>query len=316
MKEIIEKRQNFREKPISERNSAIGRHWRSGLAVLLALLAPLLAAARPVTLENLFRDSQGRDYQSPSPDELRQAEQLFQRAFAGRIEAADWAALGFRVERLTEQGGVLTVIREAPDQRRGRGFYAFVDSPVSAPILQAPHALSDRYTGIIAVELFASGRFAAGAWSTAPRGYQDDDEDVDADMAHRPDSYFVAFSRAAAMSRPAKVVVQLHGFAADKRKTEAGRRAGAIVSASQRQPTPVAEEIARCLGGVFAEPVLLYPLQVKELGGLTNQIAQTLRTLDHFSFVHLELAQPLREQLHRDAEARQRFGACLAGTRP
>jgi len=316
VKEIIEKRQNFREKPISERNSAIGRHWRSGLAVLLALLAPLLAAARPVTLENLFRDSQGRDYQSPSPDELRQAEQLFQRAFAGRIEAADWAALGFRVERLTEQGGAFTVIREAPDQRRGRGFYAFVDSPVSAPILQAPHALSDRYTGIIAVELFASGRFAAGAWSTAPRGYQDDDEDVDADMAHRPDSYFVAFSRAAAMSRPAKVVVQLHGFAADKRKTEAGRRAGAIVSASQRQPTPVAEEIARCLGGVFAEPVLLYPLQVKELGGLTNQIAQTLRTLDHFSFVHLELAQPLREQLHRDAEARQRFGTCLAGARP
>lgn len=316
MKEIIEKRQNFREKPISERNSAIGRRWRSGLAVLLALSAPLLAAARPPTLENLFRESQGRDYQPPSPDELRQAEQLFRRAFAGRIEAAEWAALGFRVERLAERGGAFTVIREAPDQQRGRGFYAFVDSPVSAPILQAPHALSDRYTGIIAVELFASGRFAAGAWSTAPRGYQDDDEDVDADMAHRPDSYFIAFSRAAAMSRPAKVVVQLHGFAADKRKTEAGRRAGAIVSASQRQPTPVAEEVARCLGGAFAEPVLLYPLQVKELGGLTNQIAQTLRTLDHSGFVHLELAQPLREQLHRDAEARQRFGACLAGARP
>ncbi|HRD68087.1 MAG TPA: hypothetical protein PKY50_18275 [Candidatus Competibacter sp.] len=315
MKKIDEKRQNFRGKPVSERKKAIGRRWRGWLAVLLALSAPALAA-RPATLESLFRDSQGRDYQPPSPDELRQAEQLFQRAFAGQVETADWAALGFQVERLTEQGGVLTVIRESPDQRRGRGFYAFAAPLAGAPILQAPHALSDRYTGIIAVKLFASGRFAAGAWSTAPRAYQDDDEDVDADMAHRPDSYFVAFSRAAAVSRPAGAVIQLHGFAAEKRKTGAGRKAGAIVSASQRQPTPAAEGIARCLGGAFAEPVLLYPLQVKELGGLTNQIAQTLRMLGHSGFVHLELAQPLREQLHRDAEARQRFGTCLAGARP
>lgn len=295
----------------------VGRpRWRGWLAVLLALMPSTLAAA-PAILESLFRESQGREYQSPSSDELRQAEQLFLRAFAGRIEAVDWAALGFQVERVTGQGHAFTVIRERSDQRRGRGFYAFAAARADAPVLQAPHALSDQHTGAIATGLFAGGQFAAGAWSTAPRRYQDDDEgEVDADMAHRPDSYFVAFSRAAALSRPASAILQLHGFAADQRKTEAGRGAGVIVSAGQRQPTPAAESIARCLGEAFAEPVLLYPVQVKELGGLTNQIGQTLRTLGNAGFVHLELARPLREQLRRDVESRQRFGACLAGARP
>lgn len=302
----------------AEKNTMGRPRWRGWLAVVLAL-APLTLAAQPTTLENLFRESQGRDYQPPSPDELRQAEQLFQRAFAGRIAAAEWATLGFQVERVSENTQVFTVIREQPDWRRGCGFYVFA-APASpgAPILQAPHALSDQHTGAIALHLFAGGQFAAGAWSTAPRRYQDDEDEtvVDADMAHQPNSYFTAFSRAAALAQPASAILQLHGFSADKRKTEAGRVAGVIVSAGQRQPTPAAEQTARCLSEKLAEPVLLYPRDVRELGGLTNQIGRVLRTLGSAGFVHIELAQPVREQLRVDAELRQRFGACLARVQP
>lgn len=67
---------------------------------------------------------------------------------------------------------------------------------------------------------------------------------------------------------------------------------------------------------MFTEPVLLYPVQVGELGGVTNQIGQTLRTLGSRAFVHLELARPLRERLREDAATRRRFGDCLAGARP
>lgn len=297
-------------------NSVSQPRWRGWLALLLAIW-PLALAAQPTTLENRFRESQGRDYQPPSSDELRQAEQLFQRAFAGRIEATEWAALGFQVERVTENDRVFMVIREQPNQRRGHGFYTFAAPMTDAPILQAPHALSDQHTGVIALHLFAEGRFAAGAWSTAPRRYQDDeDQTVDADMAHQPDSYFIAFSRAAALARPARALLQLHGFATHKRKTEAGRAAGVIVSAGQRQPTPAAEQIARCLAEKLTTPVLLYPQDVRELGALTNQVGKALRTLGHSGFVHIELAQPVREQLRADAELRQRFGACLVRVRP
>ena len=293
-----------------------GRRWRGWLAAGLAMW-PLSQAIGAETLESQWRDSQSREYQQPTAEELARAEALFRRAFAGESGAtlaADWAALGLQIASVTENDRVFTVIREKPDQRRGRGFYAFT-APAPTPVLQAPHALSDQHTGVIAMRLFRAGRFAAGAWSTAPRSYEDDeDETVNADMARRPDSYFIAFSHAAA-AQSGRVVVQLHGFAAEKRKTEAGRTAGAIVSAGQSPATPASEQTARCLSGVFTEPVLLYPNQINDLGALVNPVGKALRALGNAGFVHIELALPVREQLRNDAGLRGRFGTCLAGVR-
>ncbi|MCB1778275.1 MAG: hypothetical protein KDI50_12645, partial [Candidatus Competibacteraceae bacterium] len=226
---------------------------------------------------------------------------------------ADWAALGYKIEQITDNNQLFTIVRERPDQRWGRGFYAFAALPAGYPVLQAPHSFFDQNTGSIALRLFAQGRFAAGAWNTVRRSYRNSGgEKVDADMAHLPESPFIAFSRAVAFARPASAILQLHGFAAENRKTQAGRTAGAIISAGQHQPTPAVDQTVRCLDALFAEPILLYPTQVQELGGTTNAIGQTLRELGSKAFVHIELAQPLRDQLRDNKTLQWQFGDCLA----
>lgn len=300
--------------------------WRtlrqSSVVILLALLSPILLAAQPTSLNRLFATSQTRTYQPPSPEELKQAESLFRQAFSGPLlpeQEAAWAVLGFEVLRVTEKNErVFTVIRERRDQRQGRGFYVFSTAPAGVPILQAPHALNDEHTGAIAIGLFVNNPFAAGAWSTAPRRHQTEDGETttNSDMAHQSDSYFIAFSRAAALARPNSAILQLHGFSTAKRKTAAGRRAGVIVSAGQHESTPALTQTVDCLRDGLNAPVLAYPQEVRELGARTNEIGEMLRTFNRSSFVHIEIAQPLRSQLRADAELRQRIGACLAGVRP
>lgn len=317
MNEII---QNFRSAP---KPAGIPSNqpcwWWIGLVALLAWLPPA-GAAQQSPLNRLLQDSQTKAYQAPSPDELKQVEYLFRQAFTGAARPAQraaWAALGFTVERVTEKQQVFTVIREQPNQRQGRGLYIFALAAAGAPILQAPHALDDKHTGAIAIALLAEGGFMAGAWSTAPRRYENEDDEVvkDSDMAHQPDSYFIAFSRAAAAAQPASAILQLHGFSNAKRKTDIGRRANVIVSAGQHQPTPAAEQVAGCLRNLM-NYALLYPTEVKELGALTNQIGQALRTLERSSFVHIEMNQPLRDQVNADPSVRQRVGACLLKAHP
>lgn len=290
-----------------------------GLAMGL-MLSAATASAESSRLESLWSASRSDEYRAPTPEALAKTEQLFRRTLAGEMGealAADWAALGYKMEQVTQKNQFLTVVREQPDQRWGRGFYVFAALPTGHPVLQAPHAFHDLHTGRLALRLFGQGRFAAGAWNTVRRSYENSDgEKVNADLAHLSESPFIAFSRAVAFARPASAILQLHGFSAEKRSTRTGRAAGAIISAGQPQPTPAAERTARCLDALFTEPVLLYPIQVGELGGTTNTIGQTLRALGSNAFVHIELARPLREQLHDNEALQQQFGDCLAGVQP
>lgn len=300
-------------------------HWLHWLAILIALL-PLVArpatrpATQPPTLFRLLQDSQSRDYRPLAPAEAKQVEYLFRQAFNGAArpeQRAAWAALGFQVERVTENQRVFTVIREQPNRRQGRGLYIFAKAAVGAPILQAPQIPDDKHTGAIGIALMAEGRFTASAWSTAPRPRQNDDDEAvtGTDSANPPDSYLIAFSRAAAVAQPTSAILQLHGFNTAKRKTEAGRRASVIVSAGQREATPAAEQTVRCLRELIGS-VLLYPQDTKELGALTNPVGEALRGLGRTGFVRVEMAPSLREKLYADPALRQRFGGCLAAVRP
>ena len=69
--------------------------------------------------------------------------------------------------------------------------------------------------------------------------------------------------------------------------------------------------VADCLQRRLQEPVRLYPRDVRELGATRNVQGRLLRERGHDGFVHVELAQPLRERLRNEQELRSGFAACL-----
>jgi hypothetical protein len=177
-----------------------------------------------------------------------------------------------------------------------------------------PHGMKDYKTGRIGLRLFQEGGFSAGAWNTAPRYRKGGGARTDWDLAHLEDTFFTAFTRAFARARPAGRLIQVHGFAAEKRDTEAGASADLIVSPGGHALPPGFLALARCLEGSLALAVRVYPLEVRELGGTTNVSGRILRSLGHDGFVHLELAYPVRKRLLRDAPLRRDLIRCLEGT--
>jgi hypothetical protein len=60
--------------------------------------------------------------------------------------------------------------------------------------------------------------------------------------------------------------------------------------------------------------VLLFPEEVRELGGTTNTNAAALRALGGAAeFLHLEMARDVRRDLVRQPALRARMGECLIG---
>lgn len=292
---------------------------RGRLVMLVALLLTNLTrvdAAAP--LAEHYQASRCATFMGAYNDELRAAQSLFERALRGEdlaspALAAAWAALGFDWFALRDRDIRWWVAREQSGHCRGRGFYAFNARADSDTVLQAPHRFKDTGTGIIALRLAESGAYRAVAWNTAARLIEADGESYSADMAHRWDGYFMAFTQAFAAALPEARLVQLHGFATDKRRSPQAATADLIVSAGSRSPTAAARAVADCLRPVFPDAVRLYPYEVAELGATTNLQGKLLRSLGHSGFVHLELGGGLRARLQDDAGLRAKLCRCLAG---
>ena len=286
--------------------------WTSLLMLATAVLASFPAAA---DLEALWRAHRVEAYRPPPPEELARAEALFLRTLAGPAApglAADWAALGFDLRPLDDDARRLWVLAEQPRRRDGRGLFALAGDPAGRLYLQAPHSFKDLHTGRIGLRLFAEGAFAAGAWNTVPRRYTDEDEDpVQADMAHHEASYLEPFTRALVRHQPQALTLQLHGFAGGSRRSAAARGAGFIVSAGSTRASVAAEALTRCLADRFGAPALLYPRDTRELGGTRNRIGRILRAAGNEGFLHLEAALAIRQRLRDDAGSRRRLLTCL-----
>jgi hypothetical protein len=292
---------------------------RGRLVILVALCVSCVGRVdAAATLAELYQASRCAAFVAARPDELAEAQGLFQRALRGTdlaspALAAAWAALGFDWFAVPDRDIRWWVAREQAGRCRGRGFYAFNARAHSDTVLQAPHRFKDSGTGIIALRLAESGAFRAVAWNTAARLIEADGESFSADLAHRWDSYFVAFTQAFAVALPEARLVQLHGFAADKRRSPQAATADLIVSAGSRWPTAAARAVADCLRPAFADAVRLYPYEVAELGATTNLQGKLLRSLGHNGFVHLELSGGVRARLRHDAGLRTKLRRCLAG---
>ena len=268
------------------------------------------------SIEAILESTALRDgYEPATQEKMNDAAHAFQRLLqeGGSPELVrNLEDLGFSVPESRKAGGSsLLFVREAPERATGKGFYMIKEqgSPV---LVQAPHRYKDAGTGTILARLMEEHDFGAAAWNTAPRWYEGASGRVDADLAHIEVSHFNAFTLAFARAYPEGTVVQLHGFARDKRTTAYGRSASIIVSSGTERPAGVARAVAECLGSALpAETVLLYPMQVRELGATTNTNAQALRDIGFDRFVHIELSRELRDRLLDDRGLRARLAESI-----
>lgn len=198
--------------------------------------------------------------------------------------------------------GAFVLRQQSPKQTLGRG---------QVPLLiQAPHRFYDTHTGQIALLLSTEAPVQAIAWNTVPR-YENKAPDQLSDLAHQPNSIFALFAVQFALQNPAGRVIQLHGFAREKRTTAAAQRSQLIVSSGTATASDNARKIAGCLAQSLSG-VSLYGQEVHELGGTQNSTGQQLRQLAFSGFIHLEMSLSVRQQLLEDTALRQQFAQCLS----
>lgn len=237
---------------------------------ILLLFVVVQSAVRcdAADIEALLKDAQqGGSFMPLSGEELEKVEKLFVALFqdSNKDLAKEWNALQFRVVSIQDKGEPMTAIIEEEGAKRGRGFFVFRSRNKSAMALQMPHSFGDVRTGTVGLKLFQDGQFYAAAWNTIRRNEKKDGHGGSVDLAHVTESYFTAFARAFAQSFDKGGLLQIHGFAEEKRVTAGGKGAEIIVSSGTIHPTQGAWYLDTCWEqrGKFA--VRLYPTEVLEL---------------------------------------------------
>lgn len=271
----------------------------------LAESADIGAMLREASREGVFRESNDR--------ELRRAEELFVRTLKGEpatILREGWRGLNFELHELAGENENFILLREREGHRTGRGFF-LVRRGGNPILLQMPHSFKDEQTRRIGLDMALEGRCLVAVWNTVPRWYDERGYRVDADLAHLPDSYFTALTRAFLRVTAAGTVAQLHGFEAGKRKSSPGAKADVIISSGTKSVTSRVRKAAACLAKDSGAKVLVYPTDVRELGGTTNSIAMLMGELGSSGFIHLELSGKFRSELKNSASLRSSMNRCL-----
>jgi hypothetical protein len=277
-------------------------------------------SARADPLRSLLRQaSSARVFSLPSATELAAVEQLFAQLLAGSSDPqsakmqASASALGLDLKSVNG----FTVLMEKMDARRGRGFFAFRQAGMnkSLDVLQVPHSFKDEMTRDIGLGLFAEGRFAAVAFNTVPRRFNDDNgQEVVADMAHITGTYFLALTQATAKVLGRGRTLQIHGFEQGKRKSALLADSDIILSAGHAGPPASLRQSRELLQQRLQRNVVLYGEGIKELGATTNVEAAALRALGYDNFIHVEMSRTMRAIMRDDAGARkQLLSSILAG---
>ncbi len=263
---------------------------------------------------NLGLHQRERNYMPWNSADLQRAEELFGAMFKGDFTKnlfSAWSRLGMTLS--TVNSGSTTFYKLAPTaSREGSGYYLFRPAPALPVTLQAPHQFHDRHTGHIAELLFLEHSAAALALNSAHRFRVDNRSSsaVYADLAHNAASPMMAFTRAFATFYNNGKIVQIHGFARNKRDNQFNRRKAFIISGGTRWVTPTSAEVATCLAQQFSD-VALFPRDINELGGTTNSMASWLALIGHKGFIHIEIDAINRKNLLNKRQLRDAFWSCL-----
>jgi hypothetical protein len=239
-------------------------------------------------------------YRIPSEAERQLARAAFEALLRGR--SADVGAFGFETVPIAEWPGVV-LLREQLRDRRGAGAYVVRTGSTSTLVVQAPHTFYDEGTFPLACDMFQRTQARALFINTTHRyksAADDRNGEHPADVAHAPDSIFLAMTEGLVTAIPTVDVIQLHGF--QNRETSAR----AVVSAGERRPGSALVARARTnLEAVVGPRVLAYPEDTNELGATTNVEGMTVRRSGG-RFLHVEMDGELRRALVADISLRAR----------
>jgi hypothetical protein len=295
-------------------------------AVVLLVLAQPAAAGE---LEKRLNEAWGTTYRAPATADLDKAQALFRSMFRGDFGnsvKSGWKSIGFEMGRLVLPAGAVYYVREQPDKKTGRGFYA-VRPGVPPRLLQGPHKSNDLHTDVITARAVEEHGFAGGAWNTVSRKL--------VDLAHVKASFFNSFTRAFGEAHGAGgTIAQVHGYSTSLHP-EFPAETNHILSPVEYTHL----EQYRGLGWVRGTAVpadhwvwryrecmevmpriletLVYPDEVGDLGGFpddntpnTNKEA-LWSVAPEADFLHVELSLPERERLRDDVTVRGLFAGCL-----
>ncbi|MDZ7686078.1 MAG: hypothetical protein U5O39_14570 [Gammaproteobacteria bacterium] len=267
-----------------------------------------LAQGEVRDLAKTFSDHWGGRFDPIDSAELARARELFNRLLTN-IDDPDIGghleALGLSSCRFTTPNGPVRVVHEREHDRRGRGVFAFRGESASLAILQAPHTRNDLGTGLITGAWMAHLDMRAAAWNTVSRR-----GGAGADLARARQSYFTALTDAAIDTLLVPLVIQVHGYAPERRATRAGRDSRVIVSSGRLRSNRCTRQITRRLSRHIA-PVRLFPRDIEELGATQNPVGSLLHQRERGEFVHIELARELREHLRQEHTLSLELGRCL-----
>ncbi len=161
-------------------------------------------------------------------------------------------------------------------------------------VIQIPHKHHDLHTQFIGERFFKHPEVDIAMFNGEQRY-----NSPNADLTHLNHSLFTAISDAMNTLKRNGRIIQIHGYAAEKRETTAAKQADIIMSNGTAYPNPTMHKIQICLrdnGKILAR---LYGRDVFELGATGNQVGKHARNKNKHTqspFLHYELNHGLREK--------------------
>jgi hypothetical protein len=290
---------------------------RAGITTGLAI--GLRVALTTILMSNCIMVAQAQsrppsDYPLPWQANFIKVEQ----AFASALSSNDLTPLSVYYPRRSAKPERPGVQRVKSKIGQGMGVISLELAVSRAIFVQVPHRFYDKATLRIAAHWFDSGRVKL-MMSNSLHRYQGRDSTpaFNSDFSSAPNSPLVAATRSFIRHFNKPLIIQLHGFAKEKRRSARAQQAAVILSHGANLPQrnlSTLNRAAHCIEQQVFAKTLVFPSQVLELGGTKNVIGKQLRKFGYTqSFYHLELSAELRSKLAQDSDLSLRLLACLEG---
>lgn len=205
------------------------------------------------------------------------------------------------------------LILEARENSAGAGYFIIRTGKLKKELLlQAPHAVFDMHTDVIAKSLFNEFPVRAvffGDWhrygGEGVKAFKNSKWDV----AHNPDSLYQDLSKVWVKKRPKTTFVQLHGF---QRKGPGDKSADFVISNGCKHcKAAYFDFFTDAFSKAYSpDKVKIYPRSSKILGGTTNVQGKAIRKSGG-KFIHIEMSKEFRDSVKNNKSKLEKLGRTI-----